>query len=146
MLKKILLASAQLFSVQALQVYLFTRPATTNTISILYLTIEPDPSLPWKPTGVKIKTPTLLSSSMACQVTKPSRLAIISCKPSIPTSEIDIKFVTELTETTYIQISGFLTPSSTSYTGFDVSTIDIQNFTLESAKGLKLASLTPLDL
>lgn len=45
-----------------------------------------------------------------------------------------------------VEISNFLTPFTTGYTGFAVHTLDSEGYTLESLKDLKLALLTPAPL
>lgn len=78
-------------TVQALYSQLQVRPQTTNTISTLYLTLEPDLALPWKPIAIKLKSPSRLPALMPCSVITPLS-QVITCQSNPTLQEITINF------------------------------------------------------
>jgi len=74
--------------------------------------------------GIRLKSPTALMSSPSCTVIEPSTTVISACATISSLNILDIKFGNNVIGNTYLQIAKFMTPISTSYTGFTVSTYD----------------------
>lgn len=123
----------------AITATMFVNPAYTNTTATLSVMVN----LNQAAQGLIITQQSAFMPA-TCLTIDPVLIPVISCVAT--GNQLNVKFSQNVAGSFYFQASPYLTPATTTYTGFTVTPYDTNSITLEQMNNIQLSSLAPRPL